>query len=419
MDRRHQPCDAWSSHLDTGAGSDPAQARSSRNANGSTTPLPSSIAIAGIHGYMGRLIYDAAVQLEVPIIYGFDPGPRPADFACSSTLRMIASERQFCELDADLFHIATHPDQRQAVYRLLERGRCVNIEKPMAHPAFPDECDQLRIAARGSAGSVLFDFVEAFNPCTLQVRALLSRFRQHKDFRIDHVRCVRAKDREDRRNPRNRSVIVPIQFQETAHCLAMLLLVLDRPASFAEAFPNGVTIEALSAPYNPPNPEDYRFGMVDGKVTGVIRAGGLTVSLDTDFKRQGATPYKSFVIAGFAAGRDFAIDAVYDGFGERLLFNGKACSAGGPVSRHQSIIAQSWRWHCDRPSTLLPDSDFAWLVFGLCAALWTSCHEGREIKIGSEADLQRTMRSYPDSLARRAHYPALSWQEEVDHRGVV
>ena len=250
-------CDARSSHLDTGVGSDPAQASSSPKAIGSTTPLPSSIAIAGIHGYMGRLIYDAAVQLEVPIIYGFDPGPRPADFACSSTLRMIASERQFCELDADLFHIATHPDQRQAVYRLLERGRCVNIEKPMAHPAFPDECDRLRKAARGSAGSVLFDFVEAFNPCTLQVRALLSRFRQHKDFRIDHIRCVRAKDREDRRNPRNRKVIVPIQFQETAHCLAMLLLVLDRPASFAEAFPDGVTIEALSAPYNPPNPEDY------------------------------------------------------------------------------------------------------------------------------------------------------------------
>ena len=145
---------------------------------------------------------------------------------------------------------------------------------------------------------MLFDFVEAFNPCTLQVRALLSRFRQHKDFRIDHIRCVRAKDREDRRNPRNRKVIVPIQYQETAHCLAMLLLVLDRPASFAEAFPDGVTIEALSAPYDPPNPEDYRFGMVDGKVTGVIRAGGLTISLDTDFKRQGTTPYKSFEIVG-------------------------------------------------------------------------------------------------------------------------
>ena len=89
------------------------------------------------------------------------------------------------------------------------------------------------------------------------------------------------------------------------------------------------------------------------------------------------------------------------------------------MSRHQSIIRQSWRWHCDPPSTLLPDSDFAWLVFGLSAALWASCHEGREIRIGSEADLQRTMRSYPDSLARRARYPALSWQEEVDHRGIV
>ena len=230
---------------------------------------------------------------------------------------------------------------------------------------------------------------------------------------------MRTKDREDRRNPRNRKVIVPIQYQETAHCLAMLLLVLDRPASFAEAFPDGVAIEALSAPYDPPNPEDYPFGVVDGRVTGAIRAGGLTISLDTDFKRQGTTPYKSFEIVGVADGRDFAIEARYDALGERLLFNGKAYPCCTSASRHQSIIRRSWSWHCDPPSTLLPDSDFAWLVFGLSAALWVSCHEGREIRVGSEADLQQTMRSYPDSLARRARYPALSWQEKVDHRGIV
>ena len=229
----------------------------------------------------------------------------------------------------------------------------------MAHPAYPDECNRLRQAAHGSAGSVLFDFVEAFNPCTLQVRAILSRLRQHGDFRIDHIRCVRTKDREDRCNARNRKVIVPIQYQETGHCLAMLLLVLDRPASFAEAFPDGLAIEALSAPYDPPNPEDYPFGVVDGRVTGVIRAGGLTVSLHTDFKRKDAIPYKSFKIMGAAGGRAFVLECLYDGLGERLLFNGEPHFASTSGSRHQDIIrgpglGTAIRHPCCSPTATLP-----------------------------------------------------------------
>src|SRR5262249_7610524 len=90
--------------------------------------VPSSLAIAGIHGYIGKLIYNAALELGVPTIYGFDPGSKPADFCYSDRLHMIAREEQFYELDADLFHIATHPEVRQGVYRLLDRGRHINIE---------------------------------------------------------------------------------------------------------------------------------------------------------------------------------------------------------------------------------------------------------------------------------------------------
>jgi predicted dehydrogenase len=159
--------------------------------------VPSSLAIAGIHGYIGQLIYNAALELGVPRIYGFDPGPRPADFSYSDRLQMIACEEQFYELDADLFHIATHPELRQGVYRLLDRGRHVNIEKPMAHPAHPDECCRLRTAARASYGTVLFDFVEVFNPRTFQIRAILAQLKKHSDFRITRIYCERAKDRED------------------------------------------------------------------------------------------------------------------------------------------------------------------------------------------------------------------------------
>jgi predicted dehydrogenase len=385
---------------------------------GPTEVVPSSLAIAGIHGYIGQLIYDAALELGVPRIYGFDPGPRPADFSYSDRLQMITCEEQFYELNADLFHIATHPEVREGVYRLLERGRHVNIEKPMAHPAHPDECCRLRAAVRVSSGTVLFDFVEVFNPRTFQIRAILAQLKKHSDFRITRICCERSKDREDTRNLRNRKIMVPIQYQESAHCLALLLFVLGRSSSFEEAFPRGMTVAALSAPYDPPNPEDYRYGVVDGKVAGELRSDGLAISIQTDFKRRGTGPFKRFRIEGCAGGRDFYIEAIYDGLGERIVLDGEALAPWGTASRHQDIVRQSWCWHC-KPPALRPDADFAWLVFGLSAALWTSCHEGREIRIECEDDLRRAMRSYPDSLAKRARYPALRWQEQVDHRGIV
>ena len=49
------------------------------------------------------------------------------------------------------------------------------------------------------------------------------------------------------------------------------------------------------------------------------------------------------MVEGFAAGRDFAIEAVYDGFGERLLFNGKAYSSlriRKPASEHHQAILE-------------------------------------------------------------------------------
>jgi predicted dehydrogenase len=397
----------------------PATGALSRSADpGTTDVVPPSLAIAGIHGYIGQLIYNAALELGVPRIYGFDPGPRPARFSYSDRLQMITCEEQFYELDADLFHIATHPEVRQGVYRLLDRGRHVNIEKPMAHPAHPDECCRLRTAARASDGSVLFDFVEVFNARTFQIRAILARLKQYSDFRITHIHCERSKDREDARNLRNRKIMVPIQYQESAHCLASLLFVLDRSSAFEKAFPRGMTIAALAAPYDPPNPEDYRYGVVDGKVAGELRVDGLAIGIHTDFKRRGAGPFKRFCIDGLAGGRDFHIEAIYDGSGERIVLDGETLAPWSTSSRHQDIVRQSWCWHC-KPPALRPDADFAWLVFGLSAALWASCHEGREIRIECEDDLRRAMQCYPNALAKRDRYPALRWHEQVEHGGVV
>ena len=90
----------------------------------------------------------------------------------------------------------------RAVYRLLERGRHVTIEKPMAHPAQPAG---MPAAQRGGAAyrkaTVLFDFVEVFNPHSFQIRDMLRRLAGIHDFRITQIRCERSKDREDPLKP--------------------------------------------------------------------------------------------------------------------------------------------------------------------------------------------------------------------------
>ena len=266
---------------------------------------------------------------------------------------------------------------------------------------------------------MLFDFVEVFNPHSFQIRGMLRRLAGYRDFRITQVRCERSKDREDPRNPRNRKVIVPIQYQETAHCLAMLLFVTDRRASFAEAFPQGMTVAASSAPYDPPNPEDYRYGVVDGKVTGEIRAGGMTVSICTDFKRRGGCRSSASASRVSPTGVPSASSSIFDGTRERVLLNGKVVASAGAGNRHQDIIRQAWRWHREQSTGRRPDADFAWLVFGLSSALWASCHQGHEMRIDSEAELQETMQRYPESVAKQSRYPALRWYEQVDHGGIV
>lgn len=368
-------------------------------------PVPGSIAIAGIYGYIGQLIYQAAVDSGVQRIFGFDPGPRSASFKYSDRLTMIRREEEFYELEADLFHIATHPDQRHGVYRLLERGRHVTIEKPMAHPAHPAECRRLRDAVRRSEATVLFDFVEVFNPHSFKIRDMLRRLGEYADFRIDRVRCERSKDREDPQNPRNRKVIVPIQYQETAHCLAMLLFVTDRARSFAKAFPQGITVAAAAAPYTPPNPEDYRFGIVDGKVSGEICAGGMRVNICTDFKRRGGAAFKRFSIAGVSNRRPFCIESIFHGAGEQVLLNDEVVASSDHGRRHEDIIRRAWYWHRHQSTGPQPNADFAWLVFGLSSALWSSCHRVGQIRIDTEAELAKAMQCYSESLIDQATIP--------------
>jgi hypothetical protein len=370
--------------------------------------IPSSIAIAGIHGYIGSLIYRAALDLQIPRIYGLDPGPLPDGFPTSDRLVMMEDEAAFYEAPADLFHIATHPEMRSGVYHLLRRDARITVEKPMTHPAYPDESCRVRAAARQSNASLLFDFVEAFSQSSLLLCCILRQLERDAGFRIRRIHCERGKDREDARNPRNYKVIVPIQYQETAHCLALALLALGGRSSFARTFPKGISVTALSAPYEPPNPEAYFFGPVDGKVVANIAADGLNILLETDFKRRHSAPFKRFAVTGDADGRSITIEAVFDGCSEKVIVDGRMLAATTSRGRHQEIILNAWRHHSGRAGDeVRPDAEFAWLVFGLSAALWTSCQQGQVLHVKTEDDLREVMQHYPRRLARLARYPRL------------
>ncbi|NEO55960.1 MAG: hypothetical protein F6K54_24565 [Okeania sp. SIO3B5] len=362
--------------------------------------LPKSIAIAGIYGYIGNLIYQAALELGIRKVYGFDPGVEPNNFLYSPQLEMLTNEEYFYNLNADLFHIATHPNIRYGIFKLLTRKIKINVEKPVCHPAYPQEALKLIEAVKNSASTVYFNFVEVFNPRTFKIIEILDDFRQYNDFKLNYIYSERAKNREYKDNERNYKVIVPIQYQETCHCLAMALYILTPGYCFKNLFRNGIKVKAFSEKYNPPNPQDYKYGEVDGKVIGQIRMDNLLIEIYNDFKRKDLSrPLKKFLIQGVANNQPFVIKQVYDGFQEYLLLNDHLVEEKEEQNRHKNTITYSWYLH--QKSTLFrlkPDVEFAWLVFRLSATIWQSCFENRTVEIKTEKDMIEAVEFYPKYL---------------------
>src|SRR4051812_11895489 len=185
--------------------------------------LPGSIAIAGAWGYIGRKFLDVALARGLTT-YVYDPGPIPDDVD-PNRLTRVADEATFYGLKAALFHLAVHPEARR-VNRLLARDEPLLIlnEKPMAEPGHPDECARVVAAVDASRSTMFYDFPELFDPLTGRIVDYLIRFR---DLRITEFFVERSKDREDPNVARNYKRIVPIQFQETVHCLAFVLHILS------------------------------------------------------------------------------------------------------------------------------------------------------------------------------------------------
>jgi predicted dehydrogenase len=351
------------------------------------TRFPGSIAIAGAWGYIGRKVLDAALRAGVRTSV-YDPGPWPADLDPGAFTR-IASAADFYRQDAALFHLALHPAARRpALATLLGRAAHEPIwilnEKPMVAPDRPAEGPRLIEAVERSQAVMLFDFPELFDPLTRRIVEHLARFQR---VELSAITLQRSKDREDPAMARNYKPMVPIQYQETVHCLAYVLFLLATLRGSVEAaLADGITAEAEAAPYCPPNPERYPVP-VDGRCAYRLRWGGLAVEGLTDFKR-GAPWRKRRLMRGVADGQPFAIEAEYLEGAKYLLIDGHDLGMDAAANSYEAILATIAQWQQTVPAATLrqgayPNPRLAWLAYQLSAVLWQSSHAAKPIAISN------------------------------------
>lgn len=396
-----------------------------------------SIAIAGAWGYIGRKLVDAGLRagLEVHVL---DPGPVPPDFDPGRVHRVDDADR-FYALEADLFHLALHPEARKpGLTRLLARTRSEALwilnEKPMVAPEEAGEAGALVEAVDRSRAVMLFDFPELFDPLTHRIIDHLSGFRE---VVLTSIEVERSKDREDPDLARNFKRMLPIQFQESVHCLAFVLFVLaslrktaphrrDLPARKPSAgipdepgepaliqclesvLAGGLQVSAESQPYDPPNPDDYPH-IVDGRCDYRLTLGRLSVAGRTNFKR-GAPWSKRRLLRGTADGRPLTIEADYLEGGKWLRIDGIDQAWDRDADSYAAILATiaRWRQQVSRETLLTgihPNPRLARLALQLSGALWRSSRERRSVEIPNLEALQRFASGFREARPQLPKYP--------------
>jgi predicted dehydrogenase len=346
--------------------------------------FPASIAVAGAWGYIGRRFLDVVLAHGLRT-YVYDPGPAPADVDLGRLTR-VTDEAAFYALDADLFHLAVHPEHRR-LDRLLRRPEPLLIltEKPMAEPGRPEECRGIIAAAAASPSITFYDFPELFDPLTARLLEFLARF---ESVRLTEIYVQRSKDREDPANPRNYKRMVPIQYQETVHCFAFALYVTAAVQGSTDAvLTGGVRLTGESDPYVPPNPDAYP-APVDGRCRFQAVMGGVRVEGYTDFKRR-APWAKRRIVRGTGDGVPFEVDLSYLEGNKHLRINGAAQPCDPQANSYAHVLTTVTRWvrqlGRDRlMAGLFPNPRFTFATYRLSSALWQSCHEGKEIALAPE-----------------------------------
>jgi predicted dehydrogenase len=353
---------------------------------------PESLAIAGAWGYIGRKFLDAALRRRIRTLV-FDPGDPPADVD-SQAIAQIGTEEEFYASRVDLFHLAMHPGNRQRGLDLLlaraAGGEDIAVlnEKPMAAPESPEQCPELVDRTNQSGALMLFDFTELYDPMTERI---IEHLRPFRDLRINDIYIRRSKDREAPGNPRNYKPMVPIQYQESIHCLAFVLFVLARlRGDLASVFEHGLTMTGDAKPYQPPNPEIYPY-VVDGRCNYRLALGTLSIEGQTDFKA-GADATKQRILSGTGDGRPFHIDVDFQEGRKRLLFNGMDQTGDPAASSYDHVLRTLTRWRRLEPREQLmtgvyPNPTFARVAYQLASVLWRTCHDGVLIHLVSLDEL--------------------------------
>jgi len=362
--------------------------------------FPRSIAIAGAWGYIGRKFLDVALDRGLTT-FVHDPGPMPGDLDPSRFTR-IEDASVFAQVESEVFHLAVHPEHRR-LGPLLDRDRppLILVEKPMAEPGRPEVCRRVSDAVDGSRAIVLYDFPELYDPITTRI---LDHLASYRDLRLTEFTVQRSKDREDPGNPRNFKRMVPIQYQESVHCLAFVLHILGTVRGSArDALAGGLRIEGYSAAYDPPNPEAYPY-VVDGRCRFRGTIGGVRLWGLTDFKR-GAPWAKSRVIRGVGDGLPFEIEASYLEGKKGLRIDGVDQPCDPSANSYESVLATlvAWSRRYDRPTLmngLFPNPGFARLTYQLSAALWRSCRDRAELAFRDAEDLESWDAGFAEEVAR-------------------
>jgi hypothetical protein len=362
--------------------------------------LPRSIAIAGAWGYIGRKFLGVALDRGLTT-FVHDPGPMPGDLDPRRFTR-IEDPSEFDRVEAELFHLAVHPEHRR-LGPLLDRDRppLILVEKPMAEPGRPEACRQVMDAVEASRATVLYDFPELYDPITARI---LEHLASYRDVHLTEFSVQRSKDREDPGNPRNFKRMVPIQYQESVHCLAFILHVLGAVhGSARDALARGLSLEGYSAAYDPPNPAAYPY-VVDGRCRFRVSIGGVRVQGLTDFKR-GAPWKKRRVIRGVGDGRPFEVEASYLEGMKSLHIDGVDRHCDPSANSYENVLATmtDWSRRYDRPRLMMgrfPNPGFARLTYQLSAALWRSCRDRAELAFRDAEELESWDAGFAEEAAR-------------------
>ena len=218
----------------------------------------------------------------------------------------------------------------------------------------------------------------------------------------------RSKDREAPDNPRNYKRMVPIQYQESVHCLAYVLFVLARlRGSLAEVFDGGMSLRAESEPYTPPNPEMYPY-VVDGRCNYQVSLGRVQIEGRTDFKA-GAEFTKRRVLRGSGDGQPFCIEAEYLEGRKRLSINGIEQTVDPRANSYESVLQTFTRWRREFSREELlegiyPNPAFARITYQLSSALWRASRDRSGLRFANLDELLGFDAGYRESLGTMPRY---------------